>query len=147
VLGPDAQGGQFDEGQERGSGLVIARRHAPELLQLWDEALDAFACPVGLSVVLDWVAPALLGRDDGKGSAQEKVGAEVVRVIAVSAITRVRASGAPSSSSGTAVRSWRFPRLRQRQAEARMHRRGCGAWSRSRRASARARPLRFAAPL
>jgi hypothetical protein len=47
---PEACSGQLDEGEETLGGLVVARRHRPELLEPAHQPLDPVAQPVQLAV-------------------------------------------------------------------------------------------------
>ena len=147
VFDPDAQGGEFDEGQKSYPGLV-ERVATPELLELRGEVLDPIAGPISRFVVLDRLAPVLLGGDDRQSPVQEQPGPEMVGVVA--AVSHHASTSQPRSlqqrgHSGQIVTLLAGQGEGERQPVRVLSR--CGAWSRSRRVSARVRPLRCAAPL
>ena len=73
------------EGHRRGEvsrELVVAGRHAPEVLQAAKGGLDAPAFLVAPLVVLDRALAGAPARDDGRGAIRLQVAAEVVGIVA-----------------------------------------------------------------
>ncbi len=72
----------MDESEETLGGLVVARRHRPELLELVHQPLDPIAQPVQVAVERGGLCADRVGRDHRQDTAQQQVLAHGVGIVA-----------------------------------------------------------------